>query len=127
MRKDERRELFTADMAEDVAANDTRLSYMNTLDKLFLSSERRPNSSRKDAKLNTLRVNLPNIVDCEPSLFTSLEPMSQPIDFIERGVDTLKKEMTSHKVQISQLHHNIQGLKTSILSQLEETKKNGER
>lgn len=72
-------------MPED-AANDTKLSYMNTLDKLFLSSERRPNSSRKDGKTITLRVSLPNIVDCEPSLFTSLEPMSQPLDFIERNV-----------------------------------------
>lgn len=126
MRKDDRRELFTAEMPEDVA-NDTRLSYMNTLDKLFLSSERRPNSSRKDAKLSTLRVNLPNIVDCEPSLFTNLEPMTQPLDFIERGVETLKKEMTAHKMQIAQLHHNIQGLKASILIQLDETKKHGER
>ena len=126
MRKDERRELLTAEMPED-AANDTKISYMNTLDKLFLSSERRPNSSRKDGKMSTLRVSLPNIVDCEPSLFTSLEPMSQPIDFIERGVETLRKEMAAHKMQISQLHHNIQAIKTSITCQLDETRKQGER
>lgn len=65
-----------ADNQEESEAADLRVSYLQTWEKL-LSQQEKPKEERRE-RTNALRVQLPAIVDFEPSSFTSLDPLFLP-------------------------------------------------
>jgi hypothetical protein len=70
-----------AQNAEDLEAVELKVGYLQTWEKL-LSQQDRQKDLKRD-RVNTMRVQLPSIIDFEPSNFTSLDPLFLPFDHVE--------------------------------------------
>ncbi len=81
------------DNAEDTETVDLKVSYLQTWEKL-LSQQDRLKEERRD-RVNTMRVQLPSIIDFEPSNFTSLDPLFLPFDHIQVLLQSLRKALKS--------------------------------
>lgn len=66
---------------EDLEAVELKVGYLQTWENL-LSQQEKQKEEKRD-RINTMRVQLPSIIDFEPSNFTSLDPLFLPITHIE--------------------------------------------
>jgi len=65
-----------AENQEESEAAELKVSYLQTWEKL-LSQQEKPKEERRE-RTNAMRVQLPAIIDFEPSSFTSLDPLFLP-------------------------------------------------
>jgi hypothetical protein len=66
---------------EDIEAVELKVGYLQTWEKLLSQQERLKDERRE--RVNTMRVQLPSIIDFEPSNFTSLDPLFLPFEHIQ--------------------------------------------